>query len=249
MMSQHTRQRQTKVGEVMDILDRDKLCVIPSDLLRLLLEDNMALQEKANNINENIAKYMDANTSHMMTIAGHLRSISENLQCIRNAKDASNNTLVEKLNDLQKTISTTTSLTSHEKGLPHIVERSNQLLQERYTLTQKVHRDEKLCELYTEGLDEAVPYVPQKFRAHVGKNASESEKKHLRDLTIYRVQNQIKIMQDSVVEWKKRISDLDAEIETFVSDNEKLKEIMLRKVEVQANMACAKAEKETIANL
>ena len=63
----------------MDILDRDKLCVIPSDLLRLLLEDNMALQEKAYNISENIVKFLDASTSNMMTIAGHLKDISENI--------------------------------------------------------------------------------------------------------------------------------------------------------------------------
>ena len=104
-MSQHTRQRQANVRAVLDILDRDKLCVIPSDLLRLLLEDNMALQEKANNINDNIVKSLDANTSNMMTIAGHLKDISDNIKIIGNASNTSNTTLFEKLDDLKKNIS------------------------------------------------------------------------------------------------------------------------------------------------
>ena len=41
----------------------------------------MALQEKAYNISENIVKFLDASTSNMivMTIAGHLKDISENI--------------------------------------------------------------------------------------------------------------------------------------------------------------------------
>ena len=249
MMSQHTRQRQTNVRAVMDILDRDKLCVIPSDLLRLLLEDNMALQEKANNINENIVKFLDANTSNMTTIAGHLKDISENIKVIGNANNTSNSTLFEKLDDLKKTFSSTSPPTTRQNGAPRIDESTNRLLQERYTLTQKIHRDEKLCELYTEGLNEAPRYAPPKFRSHIGRNASENEKNHLRDLTIYRVQNQIKIMQDSVVEWKNRMSELDAEIEIFLSNNETIKETISRKIETQMNMARAKTEADSITHL
>ena len=247
-MSQHTRQRKTRVQAVMDILDQDKLCVIPSDLLRLLLEDNMALQEKANNINENIGKFLDVNTSNMIKIAGHLEAISENIKLFGNINETSNNTLFQKLDDLQKTVAST-SPASFQNGVPRMDENSNKLLQERYTLTQKIHRDEKLCELYSEGLGEVVPFAPPKFRAHVGRNASESEKKHLRDLTIYRVQNQIKIMEDSIIEWKKRMADLDAEIELFVGNNETIRETMFRKIETQENLARAKSEKESIAKL
>ena len=185
----------------------------------------------------------------MMTIAGHLKDISENIKVIGNANNTSNDTLFQKLDDLQKTVLSTSSPASCPDGAPRIDQSSNRLLQERYTITQKIHRDEKLCELYTEGLAEAVPYAPPKFRAHAGKNASETEKKHLRDLTIYRVQNQIRIMQDSVVEWKKRMSELDAEIEVVVSDNVTLRETMYRKMETQTNMARARVEKETIAHL
>ena len=209
----------------------------------------MALQEKANNINENIVKFLDANTSHMMTMAGHLKEISENIKVIGNANGTSNNTLFEKLDDLRKTVSSTPFPTTRGNGAPRIDENSNKLLQERYTLTRKIHRDEKLCELYSEGLGEPVPYAPPKFRAHIGRNASESEKRHLRDSTVYNVQNQIKIMQDYVVEWKKRMSELDAEIEIFLSDNETMREVVSRKVEIQTNMARAKAEKESIAKL
>ena len=56
-------------------------------------------------------------------------------------------------------------------------------------------------------------------------------------------------MQDSIVEWKKHMSKLDAEIEVVMSANETLRETMSRKVETQANMARAKVEKETIAHL
>ena len=94
-MSQHTRQRKSQVQAVMDILDRDNLCVIPSDLLRLLLEDNLALQEKANNINESIVKFLDANTSNMTKIAGHLETISDSDKFLGNLNETSKRTLIE----------------------------------------------------------------------------------------------------------------------------------------------------------
>lgn len=209
----------------------------------------MALQEKANNINDNIVKSLDANNSNMMTIAGHLKDISDNIKVIGNASNTSNTTLFEKLDDLKQSFLTTASSTTSQNGAPRIDESANRLLQERYTLTQKIHRDEKLCELYTEGLNDTPRYAPPKFRSNIGRNTSENEKKHLRDLTIYRVENQIKIMQDSVVEWKKRMTELDAEIDIFMSNNETLKETMSRKVEIQMNMARVKAEEKSIAYL
>ena len=121
----------------------------------------------------------------MMKIAGHLETISENVKFFGNVNEASNSTLIEKLDDLRKTVASTTCPPLSRNGAPRMDESSNKLLQERYTLTQKIHRDEKLCELYTEGLGEAIPYAPPKFRAHIGRNTSNSEKKHLRDLTIY----------------------------------------------------------------
>ena len=103
--------------------------------------------------------------------------------------------------------------------------------------------------MYTEGLQETVPYAPPKFRSHAGSTSSENEKRHLRDITIFRVQTQVKIMQDSVTEWKARMAELDTEIERVMSQNETIREPMSRKIEVQTNMARAKAEKESIGPL
>ena len=56
-------------------------------------------------------------------------------------------------------------------------------------------------------------------------------------------------MEDSIVEWKKRMADLDAEIELFMANNETIRETMSRKIETQENLAQAKAEKDSIAKL
>ena len=125
----------------------------------------------------------------------------------------------------------------------------NKLLQERFSLTQNIFRDERLCDIYTEGLAEEVPFAPSKFRAHVGPNASENEKKHLRDKTIFEVQTQVKIMQDAIVDWKKRITEIDVEIDVGTAGNDPLKEIVSTKIATQEEAARAKVEKESINKL
>ena len=61
----------------------------------------MALQEKAHNINENIVRYLDASTSNMMTIAGHLKDIFENVSIIE--KDNYETSLLIKWKQEKKT--------------------------------------------------------------------------------------------------------------------------------------------------
>ena len=91
MMSQFTRKRQANIDSIMEFVDRDKICIIPSDLLRLILDDHMILQEKAVSINENISKTLDANSSNLLTIAGQLEKIASSVESISNhdASDAS----------------------------------------------------------------------------------------------------------------------------------------------------------------
>ena len=90
-------------------------------------------------------------------------------------------------------------------------------LQERYTLKEKIHRSEKTSELYNELLGEAVPFAPAKFRVHVTPNATENERKHRRDETIFKVQTQIKIMQDLVVDWNQTVTNIDEDATNFLN--------------------------------
>ena len=125
----------------------------------------------------------------------------------------------------------------------------SKLLNERFTLTKKKHRDTRLCEIYTEGINNEIKFVPPKFRTHVSSTASESEKKHRRDETIYKVETQIKIMQDSIKEWTQRIEEIDTEMEVFIGANEHLREPIKQKVQTQEETAKINVEKESITKL
>ena len=129
---------------------------------------------------------------------------------------------------------------------PSVDSSCNKLLQERFTITQKIHRNERLCEIYNEGLQETVQFAPAKYRANVSTTASESEKKHLRAETVFKVQTQINIMQDFIQDWQKRIQEIDAEIDVATTGNEALKEAITSKVTTQEGAARAKSEKESI---
>ena len=51
--------RQNTIEPILQALEDSKLCVIPTDALLLLLEDNATFQQKANEINENIANTLN----------------------------------------------------------------------------------------------------------------------------------------------------------------------------------------------
>ena len=230
----------------MEIVDRDNLCIIPSNLLRLILDDHKVLQEKAVTINENISKTLDANSSNLSAIAGHLEKIAASVEVISN--NASQSTLIEKLENLTTAVSSS-NLSLGGRKPPTVDNSCNKLLQERFTLKQKMHRDERLCEIYQGGLEETPAFAPAKFRANVSPNASENEKKHLRDETIFKVQTQIKIMQDSLADWRKRIEEIDAEIDVAVADNDALRQTISGKVTTQEEAARTKSEKESITKI
>ena len=247
-MSQHTRQkRQAQIDSIMEIVDQDKLCIIPSSLFRLVLDDHMMLQEKAIAINDSMAKTLDANSRSLETIAGHMEKVANSVEILSN--NASQDTLLEKLDNLTAAITSTNLSMASRSGVPSVDQNCNKLLQERFTLTQKIYRDERLCQIYTEGLAEEIQFAPSKFRAHVGPNALENEKKHLRAKTIFEVQTQMKIMQDAILDWRKRINDIDVEIEVGTAGNETLKETVSTKITTQEEAARAKVEKESIAKV
>ena len=75
-MSQNTRKRQAMIEGVMETLDREKLCVIPPDVLRLLLQDNAMLHEKSNEINENMSKFCETTSENLTKIAVNLEAIA-----------------------------------------------------------------------------------------------------------------------------------------------------------------------------
>ena len=243
MMSQLTRQRGSTIDSILDHLDREKLCIIPSSLLRLILDDHMVLQEKAVTINENISKRLDANSSNLLAIAGHLEKIAASVESISN--NASQNALMGKLDDLTAAV-TSTNRAIGDRTSPSVDSSCNKLLQERFTLTQKIHRDQRLCEIYSGGLQESVPFAPAKFRANASITASENEKKHLRAETVFKVQTQINIMQDFIHDWQKRIEEIDAEIEVATTGNQALKNTLTSKATTQEEAARAKSEKESI---
>ena len=59
MMTQVNTRRSLAVETIVQSLENSKLCVIPSDMVRVIFEDSMNLQAKANEINDNIAKTLD----------------------------------------------------------------------------------------------------------------------------------------------------------------------------------------------
>ena len=247
-MSQHTRQkRQAQIDSILEIVDQDKLCIIPSSLLRLVLDDHMMLQEKAISINDSISKTLDANSHSLETIAGHMEKVANSVENMSN--NASQNTLLEKLDNLTAAITSTNLSMASRSGVPSVDQNCNKLLQERFTLTQKIYRDERLCQIYTEGLTEENKFAPPKFRAHVGPNASENEKKHLRAKTIFEVQTQMNIMQDAIQDWRKRINEIDVEIEVGIAGNDTLKETVSAKITTQEEAARTKVEKESITKI
>ena len=71
-------------------------------------------------------------------------------------------------------------------------------------------------------------------------------KKHLRAETIFKVQTQIKIMQDAVCDWQKRVAEIDAEIDVATTGDEALKETITSKATIQEETARTKSEKESI---
>ena len=234
-MSQNTRQRQTMIDGVVETLDREKMCVIPPDVLRLLLQDNAMVHEKSNQINETMSKFCE-------TTSENLTKIAVSLEVIADKMGTSNAELITKLDNLVTAV-TATNLTTNRSGIPSLDGSKKKLLEERFTLTKKKHRDTRLCEIYTEGINSEVKFVPPKFRTHVSSTASESEKKHRRDATIYNVETQIKIMQDSMKEWTQRIQEIDTEIDVFIGANEHLREPIMEKVQTQEETAKTNVEK------
>ena len=248
VMSQNLRKRQNAIDGVMETLNRESLCAIPSDLLRLLMQERTRLLEKSNETNENISKFCEATTNQMANIADTLEVIAVNMSSIGEKNENSNAELLTKLDNLTNAVAATNLASSNRSGVPDAGK--NKLLQKRFTLIQKIHRDERLCKIYAEGIGNGeLKFAPLKFRTHISSTASENEKKHRRAETIFKVQSQINIMQDFVAEWKKRIQEIDTEIDVLIGANEHLKESIKEKIRTQEETARAKVEKESITKL
>ena len=248
VMSQNLRKRQNAIDGVMETLNRENLCVIPPDLMRLLMQEHTRLLEKSNETNENISKFCEATANHMAKIADTLEVIAVNMSSIGEKTANSNAELLTKLDNLTNAVAAANLASSNRGGVPDAGK--NKLLQKRFTLMQKIHRDERLCEIYAEGIGNGeLKFAPPKFRTHISSTASENEKKHRRAETIFKVQSQINIMQDFVAEWKKRIQEIDTEIDVLIGANEHMKESIKEKIRTQEETARAKIEKESITKL
>ena len=166
-MSQVNTRRKQSVEAIMQSLENSNMCVIPTELLRVVLDDNFSMLTRTNEINENIAKSLDL-------IANNMNSNSTNLEFGNNNTPIFNENVITKLDELIVAINRTNIIGA---GISTPVKKQDvqKELKERYTLTEKMIHSEKLSELYTELLSEANPYAPSKFRTHVSADESESE--------------------------------------------------------------------------
>ena len=221
-MSQATvtdeRKRRQSVDEMLKHLNSNNLCVLPSSLVRILLDDNMTLIAESNEINRNIATSLEI-------LANNLPS-SENT-------NAFNDVISTKLDSLIAAVSASNAA----MVAPPAQQSIEKEIKERATLFEKRLHSEQLCQLYEELLADVVPFAPNKLRVHVSPTAKETEKKHKRDATIFNVQTQVKIMQDNIKEWTERISVIDDDLETFLSLHEEKREGTHRHIHVDEEKA------------
>ena len=203
-------------------------------MLRILFDDNMTLLKEANEINRNIA-------SSLEILANKIPSNDET--------DSFNTVIATKLDNLVAAISNSNSALVSQHAPAPVQQNIQKELKERATLFEKRVHSEKLCELYTELLNDVVPFAPNQLRAHVSPTAKDFEKKIKQKGTIFNVNNQIEIMQGHITDWTERISAIDEEISAFLATREEKREGTNRQIHIDEEKAKKSVNEVTIPKL
>lgn len=229
------RKRRQSVNEMLKHLNSNQSCVIPSSLLRILLDDNMTLLAEQNATNKNIAQSLEI-------LANKLPPNEET--------NTFNNIISTKLDDLIVAINkSNTAMAPGNQTAPAQTNIRTEL-KERGTLYEKRVHAQQLSQLYEELLnDDIIPFAPQKYRTHVSSTAKDNEKKHKRQITMITVQTQIAIMRDNIDEWTERISAIDEDIQVFLSTHEEKREGTTRQIRTDEEKATKSVAEATIPKL
>ena len=196
--------------EILHHMSNSGLCVIPAAIINVMLE-NTKLLAKSIEMTQSIAKSLIAMDSKPASDA---------------ITDISNADIISRLENLTAKVNSITSFHNGESEIEAIWKD----LKIRSTLFQKQLHAEKISNMYKDFLSNDVPFAPRKFRVKVSAFATDNEKMHQRDKTIFAVQTQIKIMRGNISEWKDRISKLDLKRETFLSDYPDRREIFEKRI-------------------
>ena len=151
--------------------------------------------------------------------------------------------LNDRLDVLIETISTNNSLSQQEE---FDIESE---LKKRKDATEKITRNQEISKYYGELLNEPEPFVRPEFRTRVNKTTAERELVHRRQQAVERVQTEIKVMEDRVVEWAEKKNQIDQRIEEFLTANEEKRTDVERQMETQTRSIKENFERTSLVRL
>ena len=93
-------------------------------------------------------------------------------------------------------------------------------LKKRKETIEKIIRNEELSKYYESLVEEPQPFVRREFRTHVNKTTTERELVHRRQQAIDKVNTEIKVMKDRVLEYSEKKAAIDQRIQDHLVAHE-----------------------------
>ena len=148
-------------------------------------------------------------------VAGAMEKMNEHFEASNTKLTNSNNELIQRLDLLIDKVSVNNQPSSTQDVTSIETE-----LRKRKVAMEKIIRNEEISNYYTSLINESQPFVRREYRTHVNKTTTERELVHRRQQSIDKVNTEIKVMQDRVVEFNEKKVAIDQKIEEYLSSHE-----------------------------
>ncbi len=225
--SEHSSQMDNIIEE---LKNSENICIIPKDVISLILQDNIQLHKVTARLNERATEAIE--------------KLTEILSRTANEQSTHKSDLNERLDRLIERVSTNNSFVQPSE--PNDVD---SMLKKRREAVEKLTRNEELSKYYEQLINEPEPFVRREFRTRVNQTTTERELVHRRQQAIEKVQTEIKIMRDRIEEYTEKKHRIETSIQEYIASNEEKRGDIENKMSAQSRMTKEKFNRTTLRKL
>ena len=213
-----------------ELKNSENICIIPKDVISLILQDNIQLHKVTARLNERATEAIE--------------KLTEILSRTANEQSTHTSDLNERLDRLIERVSTNNSFVQPSE--PNDVD---SMLKKRREAVEKLTRNEELSKYYEQLINEPEPFVRREFRTRVNQTTTERELVHRRQQAIEKVQTEIKIMRDRIEEYTEKKRRIETSIQEYIASNEEKRGDIENKMSTQSRMTKEKFNRTTLRKL
>ena len=197
-------------------------CIIPSSALELILQDDKSLRTEIHELNVKV-------TTAVERVAEAIEKFNTGFQSSSTQQTNNSNEFYQRLDSLIEKVSMNNSLSSAQTEVTDIESE----LRKRKEIIEKIVRNEETSKYYESLISEPQPFVRREFRTHVNNNTTERELVHRRQQSIDKVNTEIKIMRDRVLEQTEKKTSIDQKIQEHLALHEEARSDVEEKMTFQ----------------